>query len=83
MPHDRLLGAHLVISPAQLVLDRLREVFNPVAQAVELIDLVGTDVGQREGGGQVPGGLGRELRRIQGGRDQADALVRAIAESQL
>lgn len=34
VPHNRLLGARLVVRPAQLVLDGSVEVFDPVAHAV-------------------------------------------------
>jgi hypothetical protein len=44
MAHDRALGPHLVVRPAQLVLDRLVVVLDPVAQAIERIDLLRADL---------------------------------------
>ena len=73
--HNRPLGAHLIIRPAQFMLDRLVVVLDPVAQAVDLIDLLGADLRQGQGGHQIPGGLGLEVDGIKGGGDEAHALV--------
>src|SRR5579859_2787090 len=51
MAHNRAFRPHLVVGPTQLMLDRFIEVLNPVAQTVELVDLVSAHLRKGEGGG--------------------------------
>src|SRR5258707_1151552 len=82
MAHNCSLGAHLVVGPAQFMLDWLVVVLDPIPQAVDLIDLLGADLrgGQRRR--QIPGGFGLQVRWVQGGRNQTHAPSRAIGGSE-
>src|SRR5712691_7401177 len=84
---DRDVGADLEVSPAQLILDLLAALLDPVADRVEAHDL--GQAGRRvravwlaratrpgQVGDQVPGGPVRQGARVGGGDDQAPDAVR-------
>ena len=88
MPADREVGADLEVGPAQLVLDLLVALLDPVADRVDPHDLgqpggrvravrLPGAAGTGQVRDQVPGGLVRQGGRIDGRHDQAPDAIRS------